>query len=286
MGLFYTILGLPLELKSVIQTQNNQKYQLEVVLGIEAVSSAEGRSETGFRLERGGGNALDGSGGLNGLNRRMETAGPVNEAMLEAFLAELEECGEPSSAGYWLTAARIFERALLCLGDYADAGEFRAAGDLLVNPRRVEVYVRGETMPRVKPRHGGVSAHFGGGACRAEALGWFRRETLVRVSRPPLLPDLFGRLRDSERFRMDYLESGDRRMKRAASAMAFRWVGRFSGPGPDGPSGEVFSAPRSCRGSAGRCDFTAERFEAMGRELSRMNRASGVHSRFLQSAEH
>jgi hypothetical protein len=216
----------------------------------------------------------------------METAGPVNEAMLEEFLAKLDAFPEAPSAVYWLTAARIFERALLCLGDYADAGEFCAAGDLLVNPRRVEVYVRGETAPRLKPRHAGLSAHFGGGACRAETLGWFQRETLVRVARPPLLPDLFGRLRDSERFRMDYLESGDRRMKRAASAMAFRWAGRFAGPCPGGTNGETFSALHFGWGSAGRCGFTAERFEAMGRELSRMDREAVFRSRFLQSAAH
>lgn len=253
---------------------------------IGAVSGAERRSVTGFRLERGNGNIRDGNGGLEGLNRRMETAGPVNEAMLAGFLADLAPFRASSSPVYWLTAARIFERALLCLGDLVDAGEFRAAGDLLVNPRRVEVYVRGETTPRVKPRHRGLSAHFGGGACRAEALDWFQRETLVRVSRPALLPELFGRLRDSERFRGDYLESGDRRMKRAASAMAFRWAGRFAGPGPGGAGGEAFAAPDSRWRSAGRCGFTAERFEAMGRELSRMDRETEFRSQFLQSAAH
>ena len=36
---------------------------------------------------------------------------------------------------YWLTYVRIREAALLCAGNYADNGEYQAAGDLLVNPQ-------------------------------------------------------------------------------------------------------------------------------------------------------
>lgn len=44
---------------------------------------------------------------------------------------------------FWLTLARITELAIYQAGVYADACEFAAAGDLLVNPRCITIHLKG-----------------------------------------------------------------------------------------------------------------------------------------------
>lgn len=245
---------------------------------IEAVFQTDGGAECQPVAEMPRGT----DGWLAVLNRRMTEMVLPNEADLEALQGELEKGVARFPDAWWLTVARLFELALWYLGHAVDAGEFTAAGDLLVNPRRVNVYVRGEPMPRLKPRHQGLVEGVAGGGCRADAIGWLQRETCVRVARPALLPELFGRLRGADRFRSDYLDSGDRRMKHAASVMAFRWAAH-------GGAGRMIgeeSAGGSRWSGVGRCGFTRDRFDEMGQELSRMASGSEFRSRFLRGTPH
>lgn len=250
-------------------------------MGIEAVSEAGQRR--GGEVRWNPGEIGDRSGTdrerLAALSRRMERIGPPNEAILESLLAALGEPSEIAPAAHWLTAARLFELGLACLGEYVDACEFTAAGDLLANPRRVDVYVRGESSPRAKRRHRSLAESVEGGRCRADAMGWLRRNACVRVTKPALLPELFVRLRRSGWLAEDYLESGDRRMKRAASAMAFLWASRW-----DAASLRRrlrVSAPAERRWLESRlCRFDRDRFDAMGRELDRFYRLDGEPANF------
>jgi hypothetical protein len=271
--------------KSAIRTEIHQKHQLEAFVRIEAIPEAGremGRERRWSESANVGGPEREDER-LLALNRRLREIGPLNESILEALLTELGERPDSSPARYWLTAARIFELALECLGDYVDACEFTAAGDLLANPRRVEVHVRGEDAPRAKRRHGSLLEIFpdDGERNRAEAVGWLRRNACVRIIKPALLPELFGRLRRSGWLTGDYLESGDRRMKRAASAMAFLWAGRWNAEtfwsrlrGSD-PAERRWLESRLCR-------FDRSRFDAMGIDMERMGREPGFFGDFLR----
>jgi hypothetical protein len=77
----------------------------------------------------------------------------VNEASLVAYRDMVCREGNPAAACYWLLMDRLAELALLCAGYYAGCGEVTAAGDLLFNPLRIYVHVRGRHQPIVKDRH-------------------------------------------------------------------------------------------------------------------------------------
>lgn len=81
----------------------------------------------------------------------------INEPSIERLLKILEDSGASDQSFYWLLMARIFELALFCAGHYADNCEFSAAGDLLVNPRKVLIHRKGYPHSRVKQRHGRIS---------------------------------------------------------------------------------------------------------------------------------
>jgi len=78
----------------------------------------------------------------------------VNEQTIENFLENLEAYGKTLRPVYWLMMARLFELSLICAGYYADNCEFPAAGDLLVNPRKILIHQKGYPHPLVKQRHG------------------------------------------------------------------------------------------------------------------------------------
>jgi hypothetical protein len=78
----------------------------------------------------------------------------VSEQTIENFLQNLKTYGTADRLVYWLMMARLFELSLICAGHYADNCEFSAAGDLLVNPRKVLIHRRGYPYPLTKQRHG------------------------------------------------------------------------------------------------------------------------------------
>ena len=93
-------------------------------------------------------------------NRKLDDdAGSLpNEASIEKRLDELMKMRIIDLRLFWLTIARIAELALKQAGDYADNCEFQAAGDVLVNPRRIDIYLNGWAEPIVKHRHGALNA--------------------------------------------------------------------------------------------------------------------------------
>ena len=70
----------------------------------------------------------------------------VNEGRIEDWLDELEMQNNEKNPVYWLLLVRLNELALLCAGNYADNCEFSAAGDLLLNPRKMMVHFN-DTKP-------------------------------------------------------------------------------------------------------------------------------------------
>lgn len=144
----------------------------------------------------------------------------LNEKLLEQKVSELEEIGPINGELYWLTLARLNELTLLCAGNYADNFEFTAAGDLLVNPRRILVYIKNRIRPVIKKRHSKITDQFKNVAStRGEVIQWLKKETLLEIKKEPLLPYLYESLKNSGYMSEEYLLSTDRRMKQIADVV-------------------------------------------------------------------
>jgi hypothetical protein len=154
------------------------------------------------------------------INRRLDrVAVPhgINEPFLEEILDRIQGAGRHQDSIYWLTLARLTEAAILCAGHYADNCEFRAAGDLLVNPRKVRVQVQGRGPSFMKTRHGRLTDQL----AQRFAGTIDKRDAACRVVAPALLPDLYRRLATSNYFTRAYLDHVQTRLTAIAAAISF-----------------------------------------------------------------
>ena len=206
---------------------------------------------------------------------------PFNERQIEQRLDELMRINVNDPRFYWLTVARIAELTLKQAGDYADCCEFQAAGDLLANPRWVDVYVRGKSDSISKNRHGGLSDQFASAIGGEHPVNWLRRETITAIRREALLPCLKKMLAKSEVMRITYMAGFDRRMRRIAGTIGFfaAWqicdqnqlLLRLEAAGPEGR--ELVSENQ--------CRFSLAYFTAMGAEIEKLASYDDGQSRFL-----
>jgi hypothetical protein len=182
-----------------------------------------------------------------------------------------------------LTWARLTELTLRCAGHYADHGELSAAGDLLVNPRRIHLHVRGRQGPMIKKRHTPISGHFDRGSRnRKQTIAWLKKNCTAQVVLPPLLVDLEKRLKAIHILSADYLESVSLRMRRITEVM-----GAISAWG-------IFNSDmlyeRLCKASqkdraflnGSLCGFDCRIFDALGREMERIRFLPESRTRFLK----
>lgn len=156
-------------------------------------------------------------------NRQLsrDAAGLPNEAFLDQSLERVQDFDIVDPQVFWLTISRIAELAVKLAGDYADSCEFQAAGDLLVNPRRIDVYQRGNTAKIQKDRHCGLSEQFAAVIGTQHPVTWLKREAHVQIKSEALLPHLKGLLSSSGFMTFDYLGALERRMRRVADTIAF-----------------------------------------------------------------
>jgi hypothetical protein len=159
------------------------------------------------------------------MNRDMDLACQctrVRESLLVEWLGQLRGCPGSRDKPYWLTLARITELALWCAGNYADAGLSTAAGDLLINPRRKLLYIKGQTQPVLLKRHQAITRQVT--SFLPPGMGpiqWLKKRTHLVIEEEALLPTLRQDLPHWEGFSTRYLESLDRRMERIASTLGF-----------------------------------------------------------------
>ncbi len=202
-------------------------------------------------------------GDLNRLLDQQVVPYTVNENQIAAWREKVGRLGPPHSACYWLMMARLAELALLCAGYYADCGEIGAAGDLLVNPRRIEIHVRGVDRPIVKDRHRGLSEQLNPGDLSFAAFtDWFRRNAISRIVEPALLPDFMDRLKGSGWLSETFLGALQDRLSQVADAMRL---------------GSTGGAPRP----TWQCRFNDATYRLLGRHIARTCRDPGYHSAFL-----
>ncbi len=148
--------------------------------------------------------------------------GLVSEALLDECCSEIEKNYHPTEPIFWLLMARLCEAALLTAGNYADSAEFKAAGDLLVNPRKTDVFIKGASEPVRKHRHGRISDQFNtSGLPFGDFIRWFSRHAVVHPTQPPLLPYLMAQLQASDFISGSYLSSCRERMNKIADTINF-----------------------------------------------------------------
>jgi len=220
----------------------------------------------------------------NGFLERNASVARLNEVFLDERRKELEQYPQDNPALYWLTYARLNELALYCAGNYADNFEFSAAGDLLVNPRRVLVHIRNGGGVVVKERHGNLTEQFGGMAeNQAGVIQWLKEETTLEMKGKPLLPLFLENLVQSDRMSDRYLESVQSRMRKISDAIGFFGCMNFV------DSHEFYlrlqNTPEDEKAliRSKFCLFDTKTFDALGSEISRIVRRGDGRSGFLKT---
>ncbi len=220
---------------------------------------------------------------LNRWNCALDQLAPytINERGLVALRGQLAACGTLEAPLLLLALSRLSELVLLCLGNYVDSGEFSAAGDLLVNPRRILIAVEGWPAPLIKHRHGRLTDQLKeAGLTREEVLRRSRLGGLeLKTERAALLPSLHRELVRSGGVAGWYLDHVYRRMQHAAGVL-----GRLAGAPASGAPGQRLHGARPTErafieGAA--CCFHRKLFERLGREIRRQQFDPGRASAFI-----
>ena len=129
---------------------------------------------------------------------------------------------------YWLSMARIMELALLCAGNYADFGQIREAGDLLVNPRHTDIHIDGIWEPVRVQRHGRISEQFKDYTpAGINVREWLRDTTHLVHVKGPLIPDLYTMLKNADTLSDSYLSSVCVRIQKISETMTFVMQGQI-----------------------------------------------------------
>lgn len=159
------------------------------------------------------------------INHQLDRIGvphEVNESRIEAFLDDLGTVDPAENPAYWPMLARLTEVTLLCAGHYADHCEFSASGDLLVNPRKIMIHVKGHAGTFVKERHQRLSDQLAQLALTGkDGAPISRKEALCEIVTPPLLPMLQERLAQAGCFGRTYLNHVHARMVAVADTTCF-----------------------------------------------------------------
>lgn len=221
------------------------------------------------------------------LNRRLtkDVQRLPNEAWCEQRLEELMGIEAADPRLFWLTLARLAELALKQAGDYADHCEFQAAGDLLANPRRIEIFVQGRTDPVIKKRHCGLREQFTSAIGREEPATWLSRKTLSHVCEKALIPYLKERLASSGWMHSDYLALLDRRMCRVADTIAFLAAWQIADCRDLAKRMVTAAREDNTLIAANLCRFDLDCFNEMGDDIERIICNADASSRFLDGCD-
>ena len=206
----------------------------------------------------------------------------VVERSLERFLEILEDSCASDQPLYWLVMIRIFELALFCAGNYADNGEFSAAGDLLVNPRKVLIHRKGHPHSLVKQRHGRISDQLNkDGRCQKDVFSLLKNEVAVEIAKPAILPHLLKQMQNSRTLASGYLHHCAERMKKIADVIGF--LSAWAVSGFEDLHHRMREASPETRRFVGDhlCGFDMRYFERIGREIQKLIKNSKEPCEFV-----
>ncbi|MEW6265536.1 MAG: hypothetical protein AB1641_20885 [Thermodesulfobacteriota bacterium] len=208
--------------------------------------------------------------GLAAINAELDghaSAHLLDETWLRRGKQDIEETMRADQAVGRLTLARLNELALYLAGSYADAGLVREAGDLLVNPPVVWVYLEGRTRRVKKERHTPLTEQFAPLAGHEDPKAWLRKNAKVVVGERPLLIELADALKPLAAFRPGYLDSVLQRHQRIADTINL--VCGLHVPEDSDFLEHLYRMPLDQREfmKAGFCRFNLDLFWRLGREI-------------------
>jgi hypothetical protein len=208
--------------------------------------------------------------------------GSMDEEWLAARVSECEAEGWANRDIYWLSLARIAELALFCAGGHADAGRLREVGDLMFNPRKILVHIRGEARPVVKERHTAMTEQFGNRAGAEGVIPWLVRNTINEIREKPIIPALMETLESCGRIANHYLEGIQAKARRIADT-ACLVSSSLSGPWASFEEflGRVDEQNRRTIES-GLCRFDLACFRELGNEIDAVALYPDYQSPFLK----
>lgn len=210
----------------------------------------------------------------------------VNESAIERILEQWEQHDKCRLPAYWLVAARIFELSILTAGYYVDNCEFRAAGDLLFNPRRILIYQKDCLRPLVKRRHGRLSDQLSGPENKTTNEPfprWFRHQVATQISKPAILPYLLDCLKQSGCISQCYLETAQCRLRKASQAIGFLCSWSISN------AEDLYLKMRAASPSTRRfihhhlCLFDTTLFDTIGKEIHRLSENANHQSALIRN---
>lgn len=205
----------------------------------------------------------------------------LNETIIENRIHQAFQLKMHSQRIFWLTLARITELAIYQAGVYADACEFAAAGDLLVNPRRIDMQLKGRRRPIVKHRHARLSDQFAADIGRESPVDWLAREATPRLTSDAALPWLRRTLASSGAMTGSYIRSLDRRMCRVADTLAFLIAWRIEDAVEFHRRMASLDLQERAFIEANLCRFDTGRFFAMYADIQEILNANRYPTRFL-----
>lgn len=207
----------------------------------------------------------------------------LQEEFLVHQLERLELSGEREESVeiYWLSMSRVMELALLCAGNYADFGQLREAGDLIVNPRYTEVHIDGIWEPVRVKRYERMTEQFtdyapeGTNVCQ-----WLRDNTHLVHVKGPLIPDLYDMLKESDVLSESYLSSVSLRMQKIPQTMSFVMQGQVMDP--EYPVTGVFAQEKEFV-EANLCRYNRKKFHQIGMDIAELLKDENYRSSFLKN---
>lgn len=219
---------------------------------------------------------------LNRALDRAELPHGLNEPDIASFAAALAGCTGAGRREYWLLAARIVEMALVCAGHYADNCEFSAAGDLLLNPRKIRVHVDDERGTITAKRHGRLSEQLNAdGLPWRRFAAWMQRHARLEIAQKALLPEWVERMERSGVLSDRYLRCVRRRMTRVADTIGFLSAWGLSEFGQLHRRMQQVSAAERAFAEAHLCRFDRRTFDEIGRDIRRLAAHPETPSEFL-----
>ena len=209
----------------------------------------------------------------------------LNEELIFGKLTALDQLRKADCALHCLTLARIAELALINAGACADGCEFRAAGDMLVNPSKLLIHIKGRRRPVLKRRHGKLSEQLSREAePQVSFMNWFKKNATIEISREALLPELYDRLEKSGRIAPWYLTHFKSRMEKIAEAIGFLSAWNVSG------AEELFAKMQAASPETRKfitthlCNFKDNLFNTIGRDIRRIEKGLDLKGDLLTSA--
>ena len=206
----------------------------------------------------------------------------INEQIIENFLHNIKSYDTTVRPVNLLMMTRLFELSLICAGHYADNCEFFAAGDLLVNPRKILIHRKGYPRPLVKERHGRLTEQLDQVKKSKYLVPLLvKHEVSIEVIDPAILPYLFEQIERSGRIASWYLHIAQERMKRIADTIGFLSAWSLSEFDVLHHRMQKMSAKARRLVADHQCNFDTRYFVRIGREIPSIIENPNVYSEFL-----